>query len=221
MKQFLRNSGPYLAAYALLLVGMAAALWAMPKDALHLWLNGHHTAGLDAFFRLFTRWAEWPLYALMLGVMLKRYDITAYYALAEVSATVVVQVVKWAANMPRPITYFADSEAFQQIMVEGVRMHRWHSFPSGHTQTFFVFATVVALLIANRAPLQPWLRRWVLPLLMLCFASLGGYSRIYLSQHFLLDVCVGSLIAVAIVAALWPAYERFERRLGHRGILCK
>ena len=31
-------------------------------------------------------------------------------------------------------------------------------------------------------------------LLILVFAAMGAYSRVYLSQHFLSDVCVGSII---------------------------
>ena len=31
-------------------------------------------------------------------------------------------------------------------------------------------------------------------LLLLVFAAMGAYSRVYLSQHFLSDVCVGSII---------------------------
>jgi len=31
-------------------------------------------------------------------------------------------------------------------------------------------------------------------LLLLSLAALGAYSRVYLSQHFLSDVCVGSII---------------------------
>jgi membrane-associated phospholipid phosphatase len=30
--------------------------------------------------------------------------------------------------------------------------------------------------------------------LLLVFAAIGAYSRVYLSQHFLSDVCVGSII---------------------------
>jgi membrane-associated phospholipid phosphatase len=33
-------------------------------------------------------------------------------------------------------------------------------------------------------------------LALLALAALGGYSRIYLSQHFLSDVCVGSIIGI-------------------------
>ena len=31
-------------------------------------------------------------------------------------------------------------------------------------------------------------------LLLLIFAALGAYSRVYISQHFLSDICVGSII---------------------------
>ena len=30
--------------------------------------------------------------------------------------------------------------------------------------------------------------------MLLVFAAMGAYSRVYLSQHFLSDVCVGSII---------------------------
>jgi membrane-associated phospholipid phosphatase len=31
-------------------------------------------------------------------------------------------------------------------------------------------------------------------LLLLAFAVIGAFTRVYLSQHFLLDICVGSII---------------------------
>ena len=39
-----------------------------------------------------------------------------------------------------------------------------------------------------------WFLINALPFLLLILAALGAYSRIYLSQHFLSDVCVGSII---------------------------
>ena len=35
---------------------------------------------------------------------------------------------------------------------------------------------------------------FIFVVLLLSFATLGGYSRVYLSQHFLSDVCMGSII---------------------------
>jgi len=80
-------------------------------------------------------------------------------------------------------------------------MHHSNSFPSGHASTFFVFCTCCALLLGYRynqnakhhTPGECILFNMVLLLLFLV-AALGAYSRVYLSQHFLLDVCVGSMI---------------------------
>ena len=35
-------------------------------------------------------------------------------------------------------------------------------------------------------------------ILLLVFAVMGAYSRVYLSQHFVSDVCVGSIIGFTI-----------------------
>ena len=42
--------------------------------------------------------------------------------------------------------------------------------------------------------LQTWIVFSLGSLVLLALAALGGYSRIYLSQHFTADVCVGSMI---------------------------
>jgi membrane-associated phospholipid phosphatase len=87
-------------------------------------------------------------------------------------------------------------------LVEDVNMHHSNSFPSGHASTFFVFFTCAALLLTylyqqkdphcrNR---RSWMLMNIIMLILLTLAALGAYSRVYLSQHFLLDVCVGSII---------------------------
>jgi membrane-associated phospholipid phosphatase len=45
---------------------------------------------------------------------------------------------------------------------------------------------------------RSWMVFQLATLLLLALAALGGYSRIYLSQHFLSDVCVGSMIGFII-----------------------
>ena len=86
-------------------------------------------------------------------------------------------------------------------LVEGVNMHHSNSFPSGHSATFFVFFTCFALLLAyyyqQRAThydLKKKILMYLSMFLLFVLASLGAYSRVYLSQHFLSDVCVGSII---------------------------
>ena len=51
--------------------------------------------------------------------------------------------------------------------------------------------------------------------LLLVLAALGGFSRIYLSQHFLMDVCVGSLIGISVPYVL---YRFFASRIAKDAI---
>lgn len=226
MKTSIRNIAPYLLGYVLLLAAMLTALFLLPKAQLHLWLNGCHAPWMDGLMKGVTYLAQWPIYALMLCFILRRYSVVAYYLVCELSATAVVQILKAVFNMPRPLEYFShlasadELAAFEQIMADGVRLHHWHSFPSGHTQTFFVCATVLALLIGGNAILRrlpQWAKKW-LPVMLLLLAALGGYSRIYLSQHFLLDVCIGSIIGVVVPLLLWPLFARFEAKWPDRGL---
>ena len=206
MKQILRTVSVYAIAYVALLVIVLGLLYAYPKVELHMLLNGGHTAFLDTFFKYYSVLAEWPLYVLaLLPLLWRKWEITLFYAICELAAGAVVQILKHLFMAPRPIVVFENYPDLTLPLVEGVSLHHSNSFPSGHTSTFFVFCTCCALLLAY----QYWLRaeksnrkermlfNFVL-LLLLGLAALGGFSRIYLSQHFLMDVCVGGIIGVLV-----------------------
>lgn len=92
------------------------------------------------------------------------------------------QIIKNLVNSPRPKLYF---EAGQYLhFIDGVNLANNSSFPSGHTATAFAIATVVVLMISNKKG----------QLFIVLAAALVGYSRIYLAQHFLLDVIIGAII---------------------------
>jgi membrane-associated phospholipid phosphatase len=64
-----------------------------------------------------------------------------------------------------------------------------------------MFCTCVAIYLAYRYSrknrprnLRTQLLVYAVLLLLVVLAALGAYSRVYLSQHFLSDVCVGSII---------------------------
>lgn len=196
----------YGIAYLVLLALMAALLVAFPKQESHLLLNAHHTAFQDTFFKYYTRLAEWPLYVLAaLPLFWKKYRMTLFFAVCELLGGAVVQLLKHTFHFDRPVSVFEQSGDAVLPLVEGVKMHHSNSFPSGHTSTFFIFFTCCALFLAyhyvQRAAQDSRTRKMLhnmLLLLLLLLAALGGYSRIYLSQHFLLDVCVGSVIGFVI-----------------------
>ena len=196
MKQFFRDNALYLSAFLLVLLGMVTALICIPKPELHLLLNGYHTPALDSFFFHYTHFINWPVYVLMLlPLIVWKQGWTAVFAVTEGASALVIQIIKHIFNMPRPKTFFTelgltDSDLFadfEQIIVPQVHMHSWHSFPSGHTATFFVFFSLCAFIYAH----EHFPAKSLVAVLCLVLALLGGYSRIYLSQHFLFDVCVG------------------------------
>ena len=201
MKQILKTFSVYSIAYFILLMFVLILLYIYPKLELHLLLNSWHTAAGDLFFKYYSTFAEWPLYILALVPLLwKKKEITFFYALCELSSGVVVQILKHMFSSPRPIMEFEHYPNMMLPLVEGVRLHHSNSFPSGHTATYFVFTTCCALLLAyhyvqsaeHNSKRRTQLNVALVALLIL--AALGGYSRIYLSQHFLSDVCVGSII---------------------------
>jgi membrane-associated phospholipid phosphatase len=167
-------------------------------------LNTHHTSIQDTFFRYYTQLAEWPLYVLaLIPLLYKKKMMTLYYALSEGTAAIVVTILKHLFHADRPIVVFENYPDIALPLVEGVRMHHSNSFPSGHTSTFFVFATCCVIILAYRylrdaKQHEPKSRLmfYTSILALLALAALGGYSRIYLSQHFLSDVCVGSIIGI-------------------------
>lgn len=191
----------------------------MEYSAIHLWLNAYHAPWLDCAMRGWTTLAEWPLYVLaLLPLLWRRWRPTALFAAAELLSAAFVQTIKHLVAAPRPATYFAalggEAEAaFREILVPGVRMAHSYSFPSGHTATFFCFATLGWLLYRERGH-HPYIMAFAL----LLFAMIGGYSRIYLSQHFLQDVVVGALIgslaAVVVYAIERHKYYNFHKK-GH------
>jgi membrane-associated phospholipid phosphatase len=192
--------------YIALLLLVFGLLFAVPKLELHLLLNSWHTAIQDTFFKFYSTLAEWPLYVVaLLPLFWKKYRITIFFALSELTAGGILQILKHTISSDRPISAFESCGEVSFPIVEGVCLHHSNSFPSGHASTFFVFFTCCALLLEHQFKLknkQDNHSAWfvvIMSMVMLMFlvlAALGAYSRIYLSQHFLSDVCVGSIIGV-------------------------
>ena len=202
MKQIFKTLSVYSVAYLVLLAVVLGLLYTYPKPELHMMLNSHHTGFQDVFFRYYSVLAEWPVYILaLLPLIWKRKELTIFFAMSELSSAVVVRILKLIYHAPRPVVVFEDYPNMLLPLVDGVEMRHSNSFPSGHTSTFFVFFTCCAIMLAyyylhaNRE--RNW-RTWMVfslgSLVLLAMAALGGYSRIYLSQHFMQDVCVGSII---------------------------
>ena len=192
----------YVIPYLLLLTAILVMMYIYPKPELHLMLNSFHSGVLDFFFKFYTLMAEWPLYVLaFLPSLWKRNKMTLFFAMCELTGGTILQILKHTISNPRPVSVFEDYPDLVLPLVQGVDMHHSNSFPSGHASTFFMFCTCSVIVLAyffSRNDALKTLRNRILfdvaLVALLVLAAMGAYSRVYLSQHFLSDVCVGSII---------------------------
>jgi undecaprenyl-diphosphatase len=93
---------------------------------------------------------------------------------------------------PRPLADFAPlidaGKVHIHILGEALK---YHSFPSGDTQTTFTAATYLSLLLPRWSPL------------FIALALGVGLSRIYMGGHFPLDVIIGGLIGAVFALGAW------------------
>ena len=177
-----------------------------------LWLNERHTAFGDLFFKYWTFLGD----GLVLGILALLMLFLHYYRFLLLMIAIAFQTAfvhlfkQWlAAGEPRPKTFFAD-QLGQLNFVEGVKVNAFDSFPSGHTASGFTLVFFLVLSVKNET----------LRLALFIGAVLVGISRIYLLQHFMVDVYVGSLFGMLSVWIAWRIMDRYKNRSAlQRGLL--
>ncbi len=209
----LRSNSIFLSLSLVLIVALGLALLYVPKGDLHLLLCDRHTPARDIFYRYYTQVAEWFPYALCAAILLfGRLGDGLFASACQAFSALTTQLIKHILVAPRPLTWFAEHRPDVQLpLTDGVTMNYWLSFPSGHTTSFFALALAVCILL-TRSHRIPSLPRILVQFLLFFAAALGGYSRIYLSQHFTADVFGGMIVGCLITIVCYVVFYRFEDR---------
>ena len=211
----------------MLIVALGLAIFCIPKGELHLLLCNRHTPARDIFYRYYTHIAEWAPYVICVLILLfSRAGNAAMAATCIACSELTTQIVKHIVQAPRPITWFAvNMPDIQLPLAEGVRVNQWLSFPSGHTTSFFALFFVLSICLTtslrnrpsnessepvNRIETGSFILIGLLQILLFLCATLGGYSRIYLSQHFAADVLGGIVIGITISTICYAIFSRYE-----------
>jgi membrane-associated phospholipid phosphatase len=172
-------------------------------DALFLCINSHHTRFFDAFFYLVTwlgnGWVVTPILLFISFVKVPRKRLWLFIlvsAVGMIASGLINSKIKDTTHRPRPLVYFSSPKADSaSASVSGApyKVHivgkplSYRAFPSGHTNTAFSAAILVALAFGG------WYWLAVIP------AMLVGYSRIYIGAHFPLDVVAGGLLGIFVM----------------------
>ena len=198
-----KNIQYFLVPYIIFALGLLLLILFVPKEELHLMMTRHRSPAADWFFRIWTELGGFIPFVIVLIVMFYRYSASLFLLTSQLTGLLIALIVKNIFRSPRPSLYF--KEFYPEILlpvVPGFDLMTYNSFPSGHTVNAFALFFCLALIIKNK-----WIK-------LLCFvvAALVGYSRIYLSQHFAIDVLPGSLIGVISAWMIYPYYQKLNRK---------
>ncbi|MXV37732.1 phosphatase PAP2 family protein [Flavobacteriaceae bacterium Ap0902] len=158
------------------------------KIKLHLEINQYHDRFLDIFFKNITAIGD-GAFALILLPYLLCYTKSRNYFLSLSTclvAGVLAQFFKKVIfpDMYSPIKFIPIEDLH---LITGVQLHSAQAFSSVHTTSAFAFFILLAFLFA---------RNTVSQIIFGVLVILVGFSRIYLSQHFLADVLFGASLGI-------------------------
>lgn len=162
-------------------------------------VNNWHAFSLDYLFLSLTFSGELLIPILVLGIFIwKRRAWVKPFLFSYAASTLVVQGLKHLVftSALRPYAYFKALD-IPWYLVPGVEMNEYNSFPSGHTAAAWFCFMWIALFIN---------KRWA-GIAMAILACGVGISRVYLFQHFPVDVAFGAFIGISSSSIFYYIYH--------------
>ncbi len=190
MLKLINRNRIFLLLYVLILiVGLISILYYSKAD-IHQFLNSIHSPFFDKFFKYITYLGSGitaGIAAIFLLFVRLRYSIIL--SVSAVTSGVVAQLLKrfLFSGCERPVVYFR--EIAELYYVPGIDLHTHFSFPSGHSVTAFIIFGLLAF-ISEKEPIK---------ISALLVSFIISYSRVYLSQHFLVDILAGSFLGMITI----------------------
>jgi membrane-associated phospholipid phosphatase len=189
----------------LLLGWILAHVWMLwlPKGTVEWILNQHWTPFLDQFFSYYTEIGSGLLFipvAILAWLIDKR--LVLVVIVSFLIMTLFSQGLKNIIDhMPRPASFFEGLKDLH--LAEGIDHHCCRSFPSGHTASAFSVFSLLALLLGNQK---------LTSVIVFVLAAMAGFSRVYLLQHFFVDVISGAILGVLATYLCYGVFLRLYHK---------
>jgi membrane-associated phospholipid phosphatase len=165
------------------------------------WVNVRNSLIADALFPYITYMGD-GAFSVVVCLILLIYNLRigamafASFALSALTSLFLKTIV--FPDSPRPLLFFEHS-TFEYHIIKDLEIYSYNSFPSGHTTTAFALFSVLAFL-DSRKERGPF---------FLLLGVLTGYSRVYLFQHFVEDVYVGSIVGTVASVIIYLLMYRW------------
>lgn len=169
-------------------------------------LNFYHAPFLDFVFEGITYLGD-GIFSIAFCVALllvKKKYLSFIIFICFATSGIAAQVLKAFISEARPALFLQNTN--YPYFIENVTLHNFHSFPSGHSTSIFALVSIIAFVSKDK--------KYAIPLLLL--GLLVGYSRMYLGQHFMIDVFAGSLIGVLFSLLSWIIFQSFYQKLKNK-----
>jgi membrane-associated phospholipid phosphatase len=202
LKAIITGNRLFFAFWALFFVIGLLLVVMIGKGALFINLNPYHRTTLDQIF-IWVTWFGDGLFSVIVIVYFlirRRWSKATQVTAAFLLSALVAQILKNIFSMPRPMQFFPPGA--YPYFIKDVTHLGFASFPSGHTTSIFALMTMLAIFTPNQRHKIAYLFTGVLV----------GYSRIYLGQHFLNDVLMGSVVGMVVAVLVhWLFVSKFQR----------
>ena len=186
---------------AFLLIGFFVNL-IFSQQQIFFWVNTRNTHFADMIIPYITDIGD-GLFCIAISI-LALFFINIRFGLAMLSSYALgglgVQILKMFVFTDRSRPWAAYSDKYPVHLVPDFTPFTNNSFPSGHTTTVFSMAVLFILVFPKM--------RGIWQVLLFAVAALVAYSRMYLSQHYFVDVYVGS---IAGILSSWLVYYYFYK----------
>ena len=203
MKEYyqLKNNILFIILFSLFILIGAILLIFFDKRSILFFINSHNSNFLDKFF-LFATYLGNGLFAatILIFFILINKNEALKLGISWAIVTVIVQLLKRVifSGVMRPARILGAENLH---IVDGVNIHLYHSFPSGHTATAFMIFSFLTIQV----------KKPFFDLIFFILALSVAYSRIYLAQHFFTDAYFGAIIGTLTVFTIFIFLEKKQK----------
>ncbi len=200
MKQSIKHNSVYILLYIFILCVVGYVLLSDGKVQIHMAMN--EVVGnkfLNVFFKWITHLGD-GAFAFLVAFVFLFFSIrkSVYIIISYLGSALVSSVLKhiFYPEIYRPHFVFNYFVRINLKLVDGIEMFGFNSFPSGHALSAFALFFCLLLITKNH----------FLKILYFILAILAAYSRVYLSQHWLIDIYIGSIIGVSFAVFFYATF---------------